>query len=466
MGSSIMHLATALLEWWRSSKAVFIGHSPWRYTDGKCGNGWSCFLTPLSRACPIETLAKDLPGRALAPNAQRQDKFPPLTRVCRTGGDKAGRYDIALGRCVCSDGFAPGHGDCVPYNQIGVEEAELYKANHSISLGDGEWAYYAPGSFLPMIRYVDPHGADEIVKSRLLAHDAKRFGRGVVLWKMMAQSPRRALLDKYVEGLGLDPATRKLPCIALHVRHGDACNKEYRINDVLERTCFPLQIYVNEIRRAMKRYGPHSVYLATDDPRIVEETSSFPDIDWKFQAMDRSKMDTLEVTDDNKLLATAAAAEEVWKDLWTLGQCDIAAGSMVSSILQLAMELQITRKGHFVPFYSVETPWGDPFLWGMWRHFQVGKGNRFNKPGSNCRCWLKEPPKPWPRGCKCDAALPKDHTGPAVEPQPRTCQDLANFYGVMPGTSFGCAPQEAQDWWVRQRCSTVPVVFDKPGCRS
>jgi hypothetical protein len=241
-----------------------------------------------------------------------------------------------------------------------------------------------------------PHVVDQ---SGLLSADPKRLGRPVTLWKMLADAPMRPELDKFVAGLGLDPATRALPCIALHVRHGDACFSGYKINDVLERTCFPLKTFVGEVRRLIQKYGPHSVFLATDDPKIAVQTAEFPDIDWRFQKIDRTKYDTLTVTDDNPQRATASAASEAWKDLWAMGQCDMAVGSMVSTLLQLAMELQIARKGHFVPFVSLETSWGDPFLWNTWYRFQKGEPDW----GKNaCTCKKTKPPASWPRYCKCD----------------------------------------------------------------
>merc|ERR1712224_487136 len=105
------------------------------------------------------------------------------------------------------------------------------------------------------------------------------------------------------------------------------------MGDVLERTCFPLSTFVGEVRRLIAKYGDHSVFLATDDPKITVETAKYPDIEWKFQNISRAKYDTLTVTDDNPLLATASAAAEAWKDLWAMGQCDMAVGSMVSTLL-------------------------------------------------------------------------------------------------------------------------------------
>ena len=372
----------------------------YRFPAGVCGNGWSCFLAPLSRNCTIDTLWHERPQQVLAPNPQKMGAFPTLKQVCHTE-DPGGKYDEKLGRCLCTvdKGFAPGHGDCVPMAQIGQEEARLYTLSQNVSLHGGEWAYYAPGTFLPMPHYGGGAHPPRVVRSQLLTNDRRRLGRPAVMHKLIMGSPKRKALDAFVDSLGLNPKTRKLPCIALHVRHGDACNSNYKINNVLERTCFPLKHFVREIRRLMKRYGPHTVYLATDDSKIIAQSKQFPDISWRYQHMSRAKYETLRVSDDNPALATASAAEEVWKDLYAMGQCDMAVGSMVSTILQLAMELQIARKGHFVPFVSVETPWGDPFLWQGWYHF-TKDGDMFGKTG--CTCKRLEPPKGYPRHCKCD----------------------------------------------------------------
>jgi hypothetical protein len=75
-----------------------------------------------------------------------------------------------------------------------------------------------------------PHVVDQ---GGLLSADPKRLGRPVKLWKMLADAPMRPELDKFVAGLGLDPATRALQCIVLHVRHGDLCFSGYKIQNIL-----------------------------------------------------------------------------------------------------------------------------------------------------------------------------------------------------------------------------------------
>ena len=143
------------------------------------------------------------------------------------------------------------------------------------------------------------------------------------------------------------------------------------------------------------------MYLATDDPGVARNASEqYPDIPWIVQSINRDKYDTLLVTENNPLLASASASVEVWKDLWAMAQCDMVVGSFVSTLLQLAMEMQIARKGHFVPFTSVETPWHEPFMLGNgWKNAIVGAPGFGSNP---CTCRLLNPPDERPRRCKCD----------------------------------------------------------------
>jgi hypothetical protein len=68
----------------------------------------------------------------------------------------------------------------------------------------------------------------------------------------------------------------KLPCIAVHIRHGDACNQDYKIGGNLFRTCYPLDVYAKQIQVLLARYGNHLVYLSTDDPHITKATAQYP----------------------------------------------------------------------------------------------------------------------------------------------------------------------------------------------
>jgi hypothetical protein len=45
-----------------------------------------------------------------------------------------------------------------------------------------------------------------------------------------------------------------------------------------------------------------------------------------------------------------------------------------------------------------------------------------------------------------------------------TCQDMSNIYGTDAGRTFGCAPQNYQDWWKKSNCQTRPTVTTFAGC--
>jgi hypothetical protein len=49
LGSDVWHLAMAAMYNWQGGAPSMIPNSAWRFSDKKCGAGWSCFLTPLSR---------------------------------------------------------------------------------------------------------------------------------------------------------------------------------------------------------------------------------------------------------------------------------------------------------------------------------------------------------------------------------------------------------------------------------
>jgi hypothetical protein len=106
-------------------------------------------------------------------------------------------------------------------------------------------------------------------------------------------------------------------CIAVHVRHGDACSPDYRIHGSITRTCYPLSIYVRQIRRMLELYGSkRQVYLSTDDPHIIEEATTRPeysDIRWIYQTIDRSKYDTVTVIDDRTDIETPEVGAEAFK---------------------------------------------------------------------------------------------------------------------------------------------------------
>lgn len=86
----------------------------------------------------------------------------------------------------------------------------------------------------------------------------------------------------------------------MQIRHGDACNSKYKIANVLERTCFPVGVYVKQIKKLVGVYGERPVFLATDDPQVVKEMRQQLQaigIELLHADIDRTKYDTTTVLD-------------------------------------------------------------------------------------------------------------------------------------------------------------------------
>ena len=143
-------------------------------------------------------------------------------------------------------GFAPFQGDGKPINLLySKHREEFINDEHVAEIATGPWGYAAPGTFVHM-HNGKRSGKDD--RFHFLSTE-RRFAKGVVMLELLENSPERPMLDRFIEGLGMGPATRKLPCIAVHIRHGDACNKEYLIAGVFERTCYPLELCVHFVVR-------------------------------------------------------------------------------------------------------------------------------------------------------------------------------------------------------------------------
>ena len=73
----------------------------------------------------------------------------------------------------------------------------------------------------------------------------------------------------------------------------------------------------------------------------------------------------------------------------------------------------------------------------------------------------------WAR-LKCNTSASNPASAPGCSAPgswPKDCKSLANYYNIIPGQSFGCAPADAQEWWVSQSCATpADPGSTAPGC--
>jgi hypothetical protein len=102
VGAALKHFEKLLSAHWTSEIPVITGNSWWRYSDSKCGEGWSCFFSPLTK-CSVDTVA---PRAVLVLQSDKQDQileYPNLATACRPNGE----YSLSDGMCHCSEGYRP-----------------------------------------------------------------------------------------------------------------------------------------------------------------------------------------------------------------------------------------------------------------------------------------------------------------------------------------------------------------------
>jgi len=94
-------------------------------------------------------------------------------------------------------------------------------------------------------------------------------------------------IEEKKKRLGLDLEENQ-PVLALHVRHGDSClaTEEMRMG----RTCSPLSDYMEPALRMINNYGYKSIYLMTDDPKVIQETKEYPQVKWIYDTKPRSSI--------------------------------------------------------------------------------------------------------------------------------------------------------------------------------
>mmetsp|Transcript_18790 Transcript_18790/g.36816 ORF Transcript_18790/g.36816 Transcript_18790/m.36816 type:complete len:572 (-) Transcript_18790:576-2291(-) len=342
---------------WNSGVPVLVGNSKYRFTDFKCGRGYSCELSELT-SCEVTDVDPSsvlVYGIGITPK-----EVMTMDQLCLPHG----KYLMEYGRCDCPPLFLPAsdarYSFCQPYSAIDLTierkrgHAEFYEAHKAVAIqGDEVWfANNAPGEENPHNTYNPVHF--EIGELR------KRHG---FLWEhaqsiyyLLHNSRTKAHNDRIRERLGLTkPGLR---CVAVHVRHGDSCHDKHQDH----RVCLPLSNFMDGVRKLTQRYGPYDkVYLATDDPRVIKDAKEYEDeFNIVYQSQDRSFYETgdSEGVDVRGEFNEPDKVNEIASDIWAMGHCDAFVGSFASSVAWVAYEYMVARSGFYPPFVSVDLPYG------------------------------------------------------------------------------------------------------------
>ena len=337
VGAVLKHFAKMLGNHWAAGIPIMVGNSHWRYTDGKCGEGWSCQLSPFSDKCTIENTAHS--AIISVDNMHAMYEWPDLDHVCGPHG----KYTFAAGRCACDAGFVqseiqePKDKHCMPVARHASDDTTnpMYQA------------YAAPGEIT-----ADGHNCP----TRGRVHPLERkwghlWYSAQVIGFLFNKAPLRKGNEAFAARIGL-----KAGCIAMHVRHGDSCGATVHH---LKRVCHPLSAYVKRAREMIKKYGKRQIFIATDDPHIITATKDFPDLEFKFQTMGREKYDTTALLDGRADMRTSVVSDELFRDMYGMASCDYFVGQMTSNIDRIVLEMIAQRKGHYVPYVSLDAPWCD-----------------------------------------------------------------------------------------------------------
>ena len=103
-----------------------------------------------------------------------------------------------------------------------------------------------------------------------------------------------------------------------------------------------------------------------DGPGVENDADRFGDIQWRYQEMDRSKYDTTVLMDGRSDMRSGFVADELFRDMYAMAQCDMLVGQFTSNIDRIVLEMMVARRAAYVPFISLDTPWcsqGDKFMY-------------------------------------------------------------------------------------------------------
>eukprot|EP00928_Gymnodinium_smaydae_P034336 TRINITY_DN24360_c0_g1_i4.p1 TRINITY_DN24360_c0_g1~~TRINITY_DN24360_c0_g1_i4.p1 ORF type:complete len:419 (+),score=69.42 TRINITY_DN24360_c0_g1_i4:47-1258(+) len=151
------------------------------------------------------------------------------------------------------------------------------------------------------------------------------------------------------------------PILGLHVRHGDACIKAQQLKK--KRRCDGLDVYMESIKK-LAPYGYRSVYLATDDPAVIQEAKRSLSGNFTLlvgapsQAQDRSSKNETQLFDDLMYKVNLAREyREVLLDIMLLADTDGFVGKFTSNIFRLAYALNFGMRRCATPYISLDSFW-------------------------------------------------------------------------------------------------------------
>jgi len=167
------------------------------------------------------------------------------------------------------------------------------------------------------------------------------------------------------------PTQPRRSCLAMHVRHGDVCNKAATPD---YRNCYSLDVYLPIARRMAKLYGLKTLFVATDDPEVipalVANVSAEPwDAVYFQDGLNRAAYTGKDLTSEHGFIEKRVGQKaadgsylikqpilEMMTDLEAGSQCEALIGSLDSHMSELMLLRMTAALGAVPPFYSLGGP--------------------------------------------------------------------------------------------------------------
>ena len=353
VGFNLHLFVDTLLVLWMRGLPVLVSSSKWRFSDGRCGNGYTCHLRKLSD-CDITDVPLDKIAFASATVGSTQT----AEEVCRGESGQSGSFNPTSGRCECATGLVPHAvtrpgGGCEAVRRP-EDDFMLHRLRDDFQTADWPWHDFAPG--INDISGVSIASEFPVLPEfQSAAYLGRFFMHATLLHDLLTTSDAWPATLREVRRSGSISGT----CVAVHVRHGDACFDSFQ-----KKRCFPLGDYMAAVEDLEARYGRFgTIVLATDDPQVVEEARSasggrqlwVQDMERShYAASDRGPPRPI---DDRAELGEKELAE-VLVDMAAMSTCTAFVGTFSSSIAWSVVELQAASHGYYTPWISLDQQYG------------------------------------------------------------------------------------------------------------
>jgi hypothetical protein len=108
------------------------------------------------------------------------------------------------------------------------------------------------------------------------------------------------------------------------------------------------------------RYGVKSIYIATDDDQVIQDTKNYPQYKWYFMK-NQDRSDLKKIYWDSNLrsgnLDNYVEGQNVITDLSLLSEGDMFVGKFTSNIDRISYSLLVAKKQSYVPYISLDSTW-------------------------------------------------------------------------------------------------------------